>query len=128
MSVSLDKMLARLPSDRRARIEARAQELIAEEMSLAELRKARKLTQQKMAKMLGIKQESVSNIENRADLLISTLRGYVQAVGGTLSLRVTFPERPAVEISSFGNNAGKMRPGRRNAGVKKPAAQKRVTG
>ena len=128
MGVSLDKMLARLPPERRSRIEARAEELIAEEMSLAALRKARKLTQQKVAKILGIRQESVSSIENRADLLISTLRGYVQAAGGTLSLQVTFPDHPTVEISSFGNKIVKRGTGRRKASTKRSAAQRRMIG
>ena len=98
MSVSLKAMFEKLPAERRSRIEARAQELVAEEKTLAELRKAQKLTQAKMARKLGIKQESVSNIENRADLLLSTLRNYVRAAGGELSLRVSFPDSPAIEL------------------------------
>lgn len=129
MSVPLDKMLARLTPERRARVEARTQELVAEVQTLAELRKAQKLTQQRLAKVLGVKQESVSNIENRADLLISTLRNYVQAAGGTLSLQVTFPDRPTVVLSSLGSTAdGVRRRGRAKAGVKKPVARRRTAG
>ena len=63
--------------------EARAAELIAEEMTLRELRHARKLTQVRVAKKLGITQDSVSRIEKRSDLLLSTLRKTVEAMGGT---------------------------------------------
>lgn len=100
MSVSLQKAMSRLAPRRRARVELRAAQLIAEELTLAELRKAQKLTQQALAKLLGIKQESVSNIETRTDMLLSTLRNYVEAMGGELSLRVTFPDRLPVELTS----------------------------
>lgn len=87
--------------DRRARIEARAKELIAEELTLQDLRKAQKLTQERMAELLGIGQDSVSRLEKRSDLLISTLRSYVAAMGGNLRLIVEFPDRPPVDISSL---------------------------
>jgi DNA-binding XRE family transcriptional regulator len=105
--VPLSEVMARFSPERRAKIEARTAELIAEELTLAELRKAQKLTQQKLAKTLGIKQESVSSIETRADMLLSTLRGYVKAVGGELSLKVTFPDRPPVELSTLRITDGK---------------------
>ena len=59
-------------------MEARAAELIAEEMTLRDLRKARKLTQVRMAHTLGITQDSVSRLEQRSDLLLSTLRGLLK--------------------------------------------------
>jgi transcriptional regulator with XRE-family HTH domain len=62
-------------------VEARSAQLIAEEMSLQELRRARKLTQVRMAKELGIGQDGVSKLEKRADLMISTLRKAVEAMG-----------------------------------------------
>ena len=117
--VPLSEVMARLSPERRARIEARTAELIAEELTLAELRKAQKLTQQKLAKTLGIKQESVSSIETRADMLLSTLRSYVRAVGGELSLKVTFPDRPAVELSTLKTAGGK--PAKRKTTNRKPA-------
>ena len=79
MGVKLHDMLSRLPNDRRAKVEARAAELIAEEMSLRDLRKALGKTQVAVAKKLGMKQESVSRVEKRADVLISTLDGYLRA-------------------------------------------------
>jgi DNA-binding XRE family transcriptional regulator len=78
MAVKLDDMMERLPLDRRTKVEARAAELIAEEMSLRDLRKAMRKTQVAVAKKLGMKQESVSRIEQRADLLLSTLDGYLK--------------------------------------------------
>ena len=126
MDVPLDKMLARLSPQRQVRIAARTQELIAEVRTLAELRKAQKLTQQRMAEILGIKEESVSSIENRADLLISTLRKYVQAVGGKLTLQVTFPDRPTVVLSSLSSKI--ISAPRGDSATKTPGAGRRAAG
>ena len=82
-------------------MEARAAELIAEEMTLRELRRARKLTQVRMAKALGVTQDSVSRLEKRSDLLLSTLRKTVQAMGGNLSLVAEFPDRAPVVLSGI---------------------------
>jgi DNA-binding XRE family transcriptional regulator len=101
MGVSLETMMNRLSPEERAKVEARAAELIAEEMTLRDLRKARELTQVKLAKLLKIKQESVSNIEKRSDLLLSTLRGYVEAMGGELTLVASFPDRPPVQLKGI---------------------------
>lgn len=98
---TLKERMHKLPKARRNKIEARAAELIAEEMSLQDLRKARKRTQVRVAKELGIKQENVSRIEKRADLLISTLRGYVEAMGGELRLIVEFPDRPPIALTGI---------------------------
>ena len=70
---TLDKRLDGLSPSRRRRIEERARDLIAEEMSLRDLRKAREQTQASVAAKLGINQENVSRIEQRSDLLLSTL-------------------------------------------------------
>jgi DNA-binding XRE family transcriptional regulator len=102
MATTLREKLASLPIERREKIEAKAQQLIAEEMSLQSLRKARLLTQEKVAELLDIRQENVSRIEKRADLLISTLRDYVGSMGGELRLIVEFPDYPPIELSGFG--------------------------
>ncbi|MDZ8082028.1 MAG: XRE family transcriptional regulator [Nostoc sp. DcaGUA01] len=102
MAKKLSDVMAELPPARRAKIEARAQELIAENMTLQDIRKARKLTQESMAELLGIRQDSVSRLEKRADLLLSTLRSYVKAMGGELKLVAEFPDRPPVIISALG--------------------------
>jgi transcriptional regulator with XRE-family HTH domain len=87
-------------------VEARAAELVAEEMTLRELRQARKLTQVRVAKALGITQDSVSRLEKRSDLLLSTLRKTVKAMGGNLSLVAEFPDRPPVVLSGISEGDG----------------------
>jgi len=101
MGKTLKERLDKLPAARRAKIEARAEELLAEEMSLSDLRRARKLTQMRMAELLGIGQEGISRLEKRSDLLISTLRNYVSRMGGELDLIVRFPDRPAVLLQDL---------------------------
>ena len=104
MTVSLDEMMATLDPERRRKIEERAAELIAEEMTLRELRKARKFTQVSVARELGISQDAVSRLEQRSDVLLSTLRRTVEAMGGTLSLIARFPDRPPVELSGIASH------------------------
>ena len=95
-----DKM-AELGERRRQKIEARAAELAAEEMSLRDLRQAHRLTQARVGKALKIGQDGVSRLEQRSDLLISTLRNYVEAMGGDLQLIARFPDRPAVAVTGL---------------------------
>ena len=104
---NLKDVMNTLPAQRRAKIEARAGELIAEEMTLRDLRKAQDLTQERMAELLGVGQDNISRLEGRADMLLSTLRSYVAAMGGSLDLIVRFPDRPAVSLSAlFGKEEG----------------------
>ena len=98
MAVSLEDKLARLPDDRRAKVDGRAAELIAEEMTLRDLRRALDRTQVHLARELGVKQETISRLEKRSDMLLSTLRGYVEAMGGQLDLLARFPVRPPVRL------------------------------
>lgn len=106
-----------LPAGRRAKIEARAEELIAEEMTLRDLRKAQDLTQERMAELLGVGQDNISRLEGRTDMLLSTLRSYITAMGGSLDLIVRFPNRPAVALSAlFGKEEeGRKKPRRRRS-------------
>jgi len=85
--------------------------LIAEEMTLRELRRARKLTQVRMAKTLGITQDSVSRLEKRSDLLLSTLRKAVQAMGGNLSLVAEFPDGAPVVLSGIAEEGPPLKRG-----------------
>ena len=101
MDLDVNDVIARLDPDTRRRIEERAAELIAEEMTLRELRKARQLTQARVAAELGISQDGVSRLEQRSDLLLSTLRKTVEAMGGSLSLIAKFPDRPPVELAGI---------------------------
>lgn len=98
---NLDRIRKKLSPTRRKRIASRAATLIAEESSLQELRRAHKLTQKRMAQVLGIGQDSVSRLEQRSDLLISTLRGYVEAMGGRLSLVAKFPKQDPVVLTGI---------------------------
>ena len=101
MGKTLKDRMDKLPAARRNRILARADELFAEEMSLKDLRKARQMTQERMAELLGIGQEGISRIEKRSDLLISTLRNYVTRMGGQLELVARFPDRPPVLLQDL---------------------------
>jgi transcriptional regulator with XRE-family HTH domain len=101
MSRNVNDIIKELSPGRRKKVEARAAQLIAEEMTLQQLRHARHLTQQKIAKSLNIGQEGVSKLEKRSDLLISTLREYVEAMGGNLSLIAEFPDREPVLLSGI---------------------------
>ena len=98
---TLAERMNKLPEARRKKVEERAKALIAEEMSLQDLRKARKQTQARIAQQLGINQENVSRIEKRSDLLLSTLSDYVEAMGGKLSLVVEFPDRPPIALTGI---------------------------
>lgn len=115
MARNVNDIIKGLTPARRKKVEARAAQLIAEEMTLREIRKARKLTQQKIAKSLRIGQEGVSKIEKRSDLLISTLRTYVQAMGGQLSLVAEFPDREPVVLSGLAEVAPSYKGGRKHA-------------
>jgi hypothetical protein len=98
MREKLSDILAGLPVSRRRRIEHRARELVADELSLGELRRLNGLTQAQLADRLGKGQDEVSRIEQRGDLLLSTLRAYVESIGGELELTCRFPGRPPVAI------------------------------
>jgi|RifCSP13_1_1023834.scaffolds.fasta_scaffold316979_1 transcriptional regulator with XRE-family HTH domain len=99
MGKTLREKMASLPAGRRARIEAETKKLVAEELSLRELRKAFALTQAELAESLGIGQDEVSRIERRADILVSTLRRFIASMGGELDLVARFPDRPPVRIA-----------------------------
>ena len=101
MALNVSDVISDLDPAARRKVEERAAALIAEEMTLRELRKARQLTQVTVARQLGISQDGISRLEQRSDLLLSTLRRTVEAMGGSLSLIATFPDRPPVELSGI---------------------------
>ena len=114
MTVNVNDKIRKLRPAQRKKVEVRAAELIAEEMTLRELRHARKLTQVRMAKLLGITQDSVSRLERRSDLMLSTLRKTIKAMGGELSLVAEFRDRPPVVLSSIAQDDSIPKPtGRR---------------
>ena len=103
MGKSLNEKLDALPEARRNRIIAEADRLRAEYLTLQELRKAKKLTQTQLAEALNIRQATIAQMEKRSDLMLSTLRSYVEAMGGTLSLIVEFPGRVPVSLEGLGD-------------------------
>ena len=109
----MNDIIRTLNSAQRKKVKARAAELIAEEMTLRELRRARKLTQVSVAKALGITQDSVSRLEKRSDILLSTLRKTVQVMGGNLSLVAEFPDRAPVVLSGITEAVPDAKPTRR---------------
>ena len=114
MPKNVDDIIKHLSPARRKKIESRATELIAEEMTRQELRRARERTQVEVAKILGITQDSVSRLEQRTDLLLSTLRSYVEALGGSLSLIAEFPDHDPVVLSGIAaDDVELIRPKRR---------------
>ncbi|MDE0153190.1 MAG: XRE family transcriptional regulator [Gammaproteobacteria bacterium] len=103
-SKTLEEVLNQLSPEQRKKIDERTDELIAEIMSLRDLRKVREKTQEHVAEVLEITQENVSRIERRRDLLVSTLRRHVEALGGRLSLIAKFPDRPPVELTGIADS------------------------
>lgn len=98
MTKKLKDLLAELPAKRQARIEIRAQELA----TLKELRTAAQQTQTDMALSLGVGQDAISRLEKRSDMLLSTLRLYIESLGGKLQLVAQFPGRPPVVLDHLG--------------------------
>ena len=82
---------AKMGSERVAAARARARKLI-EEMPLQQLRNAREMTQTRLAEVLEMDQGNISKLEKRTDMYLSTLRSYVEAMGGTLEIRAVFPD------------------------------------
>jgi transcriptional regulator with XRE-family HTH domain len=113
MPVNVNEIIRKLSPAERKKVEDRAAEIIAEEMSLRDLRKARKLTQARVAKTLGITQDSVSRLEKRSDILISTLRKTVKAMGGDVRIVAEFPDRAPVVVSALSEGDAARRSFRR---------------
>ena len=111
---TLNQVLATLPAKRRAKVERRASELA----TLKDLRQAVEQTQEDLAVSLGVGQDTVSRIERRSDMLLSTLRRYVEAMGGKLELVAEFPDRPRMVID-------KLTPIREKPPARTPSKSKR---
>jgi len=114
MPVNVNEIIRKLSPAERKKVEARAAEIIAEEMSLRDLRRARKLTQARVAKALGVTQDSVSRLEKRSDLLLSTLRKTVKAMGGDVRIVAEFPDRAPVVLSGLSEDQRPRKSSRRN--------------
>lgn len=96
---NLERIRNSLGQARRRRIASRAASLMADEQALQKLRRAHGMTQAAMAEALGIGQDGVSRLEQRSDMRLSTLRGYVEALGGRLSIVAEFPGQAPVVLS-----------------------------
>lgn len=102
---TLREKIKEQPAASRRKISKRIKELVSQEMTMRELRKARKLTQVQLAKKLGVKQEQISRSEKRADIHLSTLKRSVEAMGGTLTLIAEFPNGHSVKLTGFADIA-----------------------
>lgn len=105
MSTSLSDKIKSLSPERQQSIARLTEELIAEEITLQQLRKQRQFTQEDLAKLLGIEQENVSRLERRNNLQLSTLKDYIHALGGTLHLIVEFPNQEPVKLLNLSDDS-----------------------
>ena len=99
MAKKFSELRGRMPKERRDGAAARAKALLAE-MPLQGLRQARRLSQEELAESLGQRQSGVSKLEQRTDMYVSTLRRYIEAMGGHLDIVARFPEGD-VRINQF---------------------------
>jgi transcriptional regulator with XRE-family HTH domain len=111
MARKLDDVMAALPKERQQRVEARVMELA----TLKDLRLAAQQTQEQLAATLGVGQDTISRLEKRSDMLLSTLRHYVESMGGKLELVAQFPNRPPMVIEHLGVDASTVRKTRATA-------------
>lgn len=91
MATSFKKVREQMAPDRQERIQSRTQELLAE-LPLQELRQARALSQAELAQVLGLNQATISKLERRTDMYLSSLRRFVEAMGGELEISAQFPD------------------------------------
>lgn len=99
MAKPYDELRAKMSPTARAKAEVKTRQIL-QEMPLQELRQARKMSQEQMAKNLHTRQSNVSRIEKRTDMYISTLRDVIKAMGGDLEIVARFPEG-SVRINQF---------------------------
>lgn len=102
MSRPFQELIDELSPEQRERIADLGRVLSAEALLLRELRFEQDLTQEQLATMMGIRQASLSKIEHQDDLLVSTLRRYVEALGGELEIHARFPDR-TVALRRYGS-------------------------
>ncbi|RZL84817.1 MAG: transcriptional regulator [Sphingomonas sp.] len=96
---SFKNLTAGFSPERRDGVDVLKRELRSE-MTLAELRSARRLTQEALAETLEVGQSAVAKLEKRTDMYVSNLRRFIEATGGTLEIRARFPDGE-VNITNF---------------------------
>lgn len=127
MGRSLNDIIAALSPEEQEAIDARYQDMKQEVEGLRELRQIAGKAQAEIASALNIKQPSVSQIERQTDMYLSTLRSYVEAVGGELELTVKLPQRPALRIHQLGDSGvspqatGRLPHARKQTGARRGA-------
>lgn len=99
MAKPFKNLIEKMSPEARERAEIKTKMLL-QEMLLNEIRQAKAMSQEKLAEQLNIKQSSVSKIEHRTDIYVSTLRTYIEALGGELNIIAKFPEGQ-VKINLF---------------------------
>ena len=99
MGSTLERKIEQLSPEQKTEVNARADELILQEMSLRALRKDLKRTQVEVAKALSIGQDTVSRLEGRCNIMVSTLDRYIKAIGGEMFIIAEFPDRPSVKLT-----------------------------
>ena len=104
MAKKLEELRAKMSAAAKAASDAEYRRLV-EEMPLHQLRKAREMTQVKIAEELQIGQGDVSRLERRADMYVSTLASFLHAVGADLEIRAVFPDGKIVKITQFSETA-----------------------
>jgi len=101
MARTLDDFIASLPEEEQQAIHQETERLIAEEMTLRALRQARARSQEEVGHLLHIKQAAVSRLERRTDMYVSTLRAFIEAMGGELDIIARFPDHTSVRINQL---------------------------
>jgi len=99
MAKSFRQLEVKMGPERQAKVAARVEALLRD-MPLDELREARAMTQEHLAKILNVNQSAISKMERRADMYVSTLQDFVKAMGGQLEIRAVFPDG-TVRITQF---------------------------
>lgn len=103
MAKKLEDYIASRPKEEQKAIADGFEQMSAQYMALQSLRKAMHFTQEQIASELDMDQSNLSKLEKRSDLLLSTLRRYVEAMGGELHLVAKFPGKPPIEVTGFGD-------------------------
>ena len=124
MGKTLDEVVARMPKRLQRRVKARTAELIAEEMTLRDLRKAMGKTQVQVARLTGKPQATISRMEAQSDMLLSNLDQVVGALGGRVRIVAELPGRAPVVLTGFGDLGAPVRQ-RRAASREKAASAPR---
>ena len=101
MAENLKKYMDKLPLSRQRKVKERGNVLIAEEKTLQELRKVSACSQRQLANILDVNQAAISKLERRTDMYVSTLRSFIEGMGGRLDIIATLPHKPPIRINQF---------------------------